>query len=83
METSQAFLSQHLIDLSGVIDLLENVVELIGCSIVDDPPVNLRDGGVIRSEYNEKLAELRAVASGGKDWIKNFQYEEQQRSGIS
>ena len=83
VKLSEAFLSQHLIDLSGIIDLLENVVELIGCSIVDDPPVNLRDGGVIRSEYNEKLAELRAVASGGKDWINNFQYEEQQRSGIS
>ncbi len=83
VKLSEAFLSQHLIDLSGIIDLLENVVELIGRSIVDEPPVNLRDGGVIRSEYNEKLSELRAVASGGKDWIKNFQSEEQQRSGIS
>ncbi len=80
---SESFLSQHLIDLSGSIDILEDVVGLIGKAIVEEPPLNLRDGNVIRSEYNDRLDELRGIATGGKDWIKNFQKEEQERSGIS
>ncbi len=82
LKVSESFLAQHLIDLSGMIDLLEDVTALIGRAIVAEPPLNLRDGGVIRSEYNPKLAELRNIASGGKDWIRNFQQEQQQFSGI-
>ena len=77
------FIAQNLIDLSGKLDLLTDVAGFIGAAIVEDPPLTLRDGGVIRSEYNEELARLRGIANGGKDWIRNFQQQEQQRSGIS
>ncbi len=82
LKLSESFLAQHLIDLSGMVDLLEDVTALIGRAIVAEPPLNLRDGGVIRSEYDPRLAELRDIASGGKDWIRNFQQEQQQFSGI-
>ncbi len=82
-ELGEAFTAQALVDLAMLVDPLPDLVELIGKAIVDEPPLNLREGGVIRSEYDPRLAELRSVATGGKDWIRNFQQQQQEQSGIT
>lgn len=61
----------------------DKVVSLIQNSIVDNPPLNLADGGVIKSGYSAELDELRDISIHGKDWIANLQKIERERTGIS
>lgn len=61
---------------------LPEVRELIEQAIEDDPPVNIADGGVIRSGYSEELDELRGLASDAKKTIAGFEKNERDRTGI-
>lgn len=58
------------------------VVELINRSIVDDPPVSLKDGGLIREGFNQALDELRLAMREGKEWIARLQQQEIEKTGI-
>ena len=78
-----AFEQSLLRELTGNIDLLEDVRELIEAAIVEEPPVLLRDGGLIRSGYNEEIDTLRDLASGGKGKIAAIEQQEREKTGIS
>ncbi len=54
----------------------------IAGAIVDEPPANTADGGVIRPGYNKLLDELRSAATEGKGWLADIQTREQNRTGI-
>jgi DNA mismatch repair protein MutS len=69
-------------DLAAAIDPHTDLAALIGRAVVDDPPVGLRDGGMIRAGYDEALDELRAAASAGKAWIAGLEAAERERTGI-
>ncbi|MEJ2200798.1 MAG: DNA mismatch repair protein MutS, partial [Desulfuromonadaceae bacterium] len=64
------------------IDPLDDVLHLIRCGIVDDPPFVLREGGLIRDGYAPPLDELRAISREGKGWIARLEREEKERTGI-
>ncbi|RPI05120.1 MAG: DNA mismatch repair protein MutS, partial [Ignavibacteriae bacterium] len=55
----------------------------IGRAVADDPPLALSDGGVIKKGYHAELDEIRALASGAKDWVAKHQQTERERTGIS
>ncbi|MCQ2464172.1 MAG: DNA mismatch repair protein MutS [Oscillospiraceae bacterium] len=74
--------SKLLAALEKDIFVLDEISNLIENSIVDDPPVTVRDGGVIRDGFNEKLDELRSVISGGNDIITKIEEREKERTGI-
>ena len=74
--------SEKLKDLAEQIDFLELVVELIGNSIADEPPLGLREGGIIRNGVDEELDRLRQASSGGKEWITNLETTERDKTGI-
>jgi DNA mismatch repair protein MutS len=61
---------------------LPELVALIDAAIVDEPPINLKDGGVVRPGYHEELDELRAAATLGRKWLADFQASEIERTGI-
>ncbi len=61
---------------------LETLVELIEKAIVDEAPVTVREGGMIKKEYNEELDELRDISSNSKQWIAAFQQKERDKTGI-
>jgi len=61
---------------------LENLAEMINRAIVDEPPMSVREGGMIKPGYNEELDELKNIASNSKQWIATFQQKERERSGI-
>ena len=63
-------------------DLLEDVRELLGSAIAEDPPAALIDGGVIREGWSEELDELRSVRDGARDFIAALQARERERTGI-
>jgi DNA mismatch repair protein MutS len=65
------------------IDTVTEAVELLNSAISESPPQTTRDGGVIRQGYNSDLDELRAITSGGKEWIAKLEAKERERTGIS
>ncbi len=61
---------------------LEELANLIDSAIVEEPPLSVRDGGMIKPGYNKKLDELFDLSKNGKKWIANFQQKERERTGI-
>ena len=57
--------------------------ELIEKSIIDTPPISLRDGGIIKDGYNSDIDELRNISQKGKEFITELEQKEKQRTGIS
>jgi len=69
--------------LAESLDELEDLRNLIGKSIADDPPATLTDGGYIRSGYNAELDELRGLSASSKSFIAAIESRERTRTGIS
>ncbi len=74
--------TQFLAEISQTISRLDEVVAEIGKAIVENPPLSLTDGGIIKRGYNEELDKLREIAFSGKDWIARLQQQERERTGI-
>jgi len=68
--------------LTAAVETHEDLAALIAGALVDDPPVVVRDGGVIREGYNGDLDALRTAARGGKRWIADLEGVERGRTGI-
>ena len=64
------------------LDPLVDFVDLIKRAIVDQPAITLRDGNLIRDGYHADLDKLRQARRGGKDWIRDLEATERQRTGI-
>ncbi|MDF2928685.1 MAG: mismatch repair protein mutS [Anaerospora sp.] len=62
--------------------LHEDIVVLIDKAIVDNAPLSVRDGGMIKPGYNSELDELRSIASDSKKWIQELEAREKEQSGI-
>ncbi|HEV3122340.1 MAG TPA: DNA mismatch repair protein MutS, partial [Isosphaeraceae bacterium] len=75
--------SQLLNTLEASIELCPEVRAAIEAALVDDPPLALKEGGLIRPGYHAELDELREAARGGKSWIAKFQAEQVRRTGIA
>jgi len=69
-------------DLNSEILIFPELTVLIETAIVDEPPVTLTDGGVIREGYDSSLDELLKASKEGKKWIASLQLKEQERTGI-
>jgi len=69
--------------LAESLDELQDLRELIGKSIADEPPATLTDGGYIRAGYNQELDELRVLSTSGKSFIAAIETRERARTGIS
>ncbi len=65
------------------IDELKDVCDLISRSIIDDPPMVIREAGFIRDGYNEEVDRLRAAARDGKSWLADVEQRERERTGIT
>ena len=69
-------LAENVFELPEIRDLIER-------SIVDEPPMNTADGGVIRNGYNAELDDLRSVSTSAKQTIASFEENERTRTGIT
>jgi DNA mismatch repair protein MutS len=74
--------SARLCRLHADLDELQDVAALIGRAIVDDPPIFLREGGLIRPGYDHDLDRLRQVAAEGEAWLADLEDRERERSGL-
>jgi DNA mismatch repair protein MutS len=68
--------------LEAGIDLCAEVRTDIETMLVEDPPLTLNEGGVIRSGFSDELDELRSLSKGGKEWIASYRNDEAERVGI-
>ena len=66
----------------GMPDLTE-LIDVIAHTLEDDPPAQPADGGYIRTGYHAELDELRAISSGGRDWVAKLQADEREKTGIA
>lgn len=67
----------------GGLDHLSEVVDLTDRALTDNAPVTVREGGIIRSGYDDRVDDLRSKISGGKDWVAALQKKEIDRTGIN
>jgi DNA mismatch repair protein MutS len=70
-------------ELAAQLVELPDLVEMIARAVVDEPPLALKEGGIIRDGFDAALDELRAASRGGKDWIAQLQRGEIERTGIA
>lgn len=61
---------------------IKNIIQLIDDTIIDEPPISITEGGMIRDGVNAKLDVLRKRVDGSKDWIAELEREEREKTGI-
>ena len=74
--------SEMFREINSNFDNLKDIYDLIDRSIVEDPPISIKEGGVIKSNYNDELDEIKEITIKGKNWISELQTKEREVSGI-
>ncbi len=69
-------------EIYASIDTLEDISSLIRLAIADDPPLTVKEGGIIRKGYNAELDTLREDMSDGTNFLTDIEYRERERTGI-
>jgi len=75
--------STLLSEIAAKMDILQDIAQLIEETIHDDPPVSIKEGGIIKDGYDAELDSLLSLSRQGKSWIAEFAGSEQKRTGIS
>ena len=68
-------LANQIIDLS-------HITKLIDDAIIDNPPLTIKEGSIIKDHFNEELDELRYLRDHGKQWLVDFEQKEREKTGI-
>ena len=76
------FTSDALKELEQELDPLEDLEDLITRAIVEEPPITVREGGMIRDGYNEEADRLRHAKTEGKTWLAELEARERESTGI-
>src|SRR5260370_36846530 len=61
----------------------EDIITVIEHAIVDDPPVSVTEGGIIRDHFSGELDQLKGASQNGPQWIAQMEQRERKRTGIS
>ena len=76
------FSSELLVRMKEGLDTLEDLCHLIEDSIEDDPPISVREGGIIKNGFDENVDHLRSARTEGKSWLAKIEEEEREKTGI-
>lgn len=68
--------------LCSHLDPLISLATILHRTLVDDPPVSAREGGIIRPGYDTKIDRLRELTQGGRQWVADLEGRERERTGI-
>ncbi len=69
-------------ELQEDLDPLEDIYALIDASIAEEPPISVRDGGILKEGYDEEIDRLRHAKTEGKSWLVELETKERERTGI-
>ncbi len=72
----------HLLQGLAQLNPLAEVYETIAKAIHDDPPLSIKEGGIIKEGFREEIDELKRLGSEGKTWLIDFEVREKERTGI-
>ena len=75
--------SKILGECLGALDPLEDVAARIRDTLVDAPPITLREGGLVRRGFSAQLDEMHQIAGDGRSWMARFQADEIERTGMA
>ena len=71
-----------LMEINEEMDDLRDIAKMIDESIVEEPPINVREGGIIKEGYSEEIDKLREAKTKGKEWIAELEEYERNRTGV-
>ena len=74
--------SAELKEIDERMDCLEDIYDLIEKSIQDEPPIMIREGGMIKEGYNEDVDKFRLSRTEGKTWLAELEAREKEKTGI-
>lgn len=81
-ETIKNVDSEFLKNIDSELDILSDIYELIEASIVEEPPLTVKDGGLIKKGYKPEIDELIEATTNGKQWLANVEIREKELTGI-
>lgn len=76
------FSSPLLKEVCESIDELADIYDLLNNSIIEEPPISVRDGGIIKEGFHQEIDELRNAKTEGKTWLARLETEEREKTGI-
>ena len=78
----KGFEKEELTSIEKDIDGLEDIFQLIQAAIEEDPPVTIREGGIIKDGFDETIDMLRSAKRDGKQWLAELEEQDRERTGI-
>jgi len=81
-EILESLSSDMILQLAQKCDSMDKLADMLEAAIEPDCPTHLRDGGVIRNGFDEKLDRLRSISKDGQSWLKQYQSQQIERTGI-
>ncbi|MFT7339436.1 MAG: DNA mismatch repair protein MutS, partial [Marinobacter maritimus] len=82
-ETLKPVKSHHIVKLATVIGEYPELADILERAVIDNPPVVIREGGVIREGFDEELDELRNISENAGQYLLDVETREKERTGIS
>ena len=76
------FKTDQFVQLREELDTLEDLYQLIDESILEEPPISVRDGGILKEGYHEEVDKLRHAKTEGKTWLMELETSEREKTGI-
>ena len=77
-----AFEKEELVEIREQIDGLEDIYQLIDEAIIEEPPISIREGGMIKDGFDETIDRLQSAKHDGKQWLAQLEEEDRERTGI-
>lgn len=74
--------SERLKEIAENLDELQDIYQLIDGAIIDDPPMTIKDGGIIKMGYDEEIDTLKTAQIEGKNWLVQLELDEREKTGI-
>ncbi|MCC6095105.1 MAG: DNA mismatch repair protein MutS, partial [Eubacterium sp.] len=76
------FQGELLTGIQKELDPLEDLYQAVDAAIIDDPPMTMKDGGIIRDGYNAQVDQYRSAKKDGQKWLSDLEAQERERTGI-
>ena len=74
--------STLLKELYNELDILKDIYNIIDVAIVEEPPISVKEGGIIKKGYNEEIDKLKMATTDGKNWLIQLEANEREKTGI-
>ncbi len=74
--------NSHAKEMASLINPHKELYDLLEKALVDNPPLSVKEGGMIKEGFNSKLDEIREISTNGKSWIMNYEAKQREITGI-